>query len=66
MVVTREKRIAVTLPAGPRLADTIELIRWAEDNGITDGWFADAGATSGLAPNGPAGRWADPRRGDGR
>lgn len=43
-----EKRIAVTLPAGPRVEQTIELIRWAEDNGITDGWFADAGAPDSL------------------
>jgi hypothetical protein len=31
------KRIAVTLPAGPKLEQTIELIRLAEANGITDG-----------------------------
>ncbi len=43
-----EKRIAVTLPAGPKLTDTINLIRWAEDNGIGDGWFADAGAPDSL------------------
>lgn len=43
-----DKRIAVTLPAGPRVADTIKLIGWAEDNGITDGWFADAGAPDSL------------------
>lgn len=43
-----QKRIAVTLPAGPRIEDTIELIRWAEDNGITDGWFSDAGAPDSL------------------
>ena len=29
-----QKRIAVTLPAGPRITDTIDRIRWAEDNGI--------------------------------
>ena len=43
-----DKRIAVTLPAGPKVAQTVELIRWAEDNGITDGWFADAGAPDSL------------------
>lgn len=43
-----EKRIAVTLPAGPKLEHTIELIRWAEANGISDGWFADAGAPDSL------------------
>ena len=43
-----DKRIAITLPAGPKVAHTVELIRWAEDNGITDGWFADAGAPDSL------------------
>jgi probable F420-dependent oxidoreductase len=43
-----KKRIAVTLPAGPRIDDTAQLIRWAEDNGIGDGWFADAGAPDAL------------------
>lgn len=43
-----EKRIAVTLPAGPKLEQTVERIRWAEDNGIPDGWFADAGAPDTL------------------
>ncbi len=46
--MTHEKRIAITLPAGPRLAQTAELIRWAEDQGISDGWFADAGAPDTL------------------
>ena len=27
-----QKRIAVTLPAGPRITDTVDRIRWAEDN----------------------------------
>ncbi len=43
-----EKRIAVTLPAGPKLERTIERIRWAEDNGIADGWFSDSGAPDTL------------------
>ena len=43
-----EKRIAVTLPGGPRLEQTIERIRWAEDNGIPDGWFSDSGAPDTL------------------
>ena len=43
-----DKRIAITLPAGPNLKQTIELIRWAETNGILDGWFADAGAPDSL------------------
>ena len=40
-----EKRIAVTLPAGPKLTQTIDRIRWAEEHGIPDGWFSDAGST---------------------
>src|SRR6056297_1694629 len=44
----KEKRIAVTLPAGPKLEHTAERIRWAEDNGIPDGWFSDAGAPDTL------------------
>ena len=43
-----DKRIAVTLPAGPNIKQTVELIRWAETNGIPDGWFADAGAPDSL------------------
>lgn len=43
-----EKRIAVTLPGGPRLEQTIARIRWAEDNGIPDGWFSDSGAPDTL------------------
>jgi probable F420-dependent oxidoreductase len=42
------KRIAVTLPAGPKLGQTIERIRWAEDHGIPDGWFSDSGAPDTL------------------
>lgn len=43
-----EKRVAVTLPAGPRLEDTIARLRWAEDNGYPDAWFGDAGAPDSL------------------
>ena len=42
------KRIAVTLPAGPRVEDTINRIRWAEENGIPDAWFSDSGAPDTL------------------
>ena len=42
------KRIAVTLPAGPRIADTVDRIRWAEENGIPDAWFSDSGAPDTL------------------
>lgn len=42
------RRMAVTLPAGPNLADTVERLRWAEDNGYADAWFGDAGAPDSL------------------
>jgi len=42
------QRIAVTLPAGTSVADTIERVKWAEDNGYEDGWMADAGPPDGL------------------
>ncbi len=43
-----EKRMAVTLPAGPKLSSTLERMRWAEDNGYADAWFADSGAPDSL------------------
>lgn len=43
-----KKRIAVTLPAGPKLEHTIARVKWAEDNGISDAWFGDAGAPDSL------------------
>ena len=46
--MTLPKRIAVTLPAGPRVADTLERVRWAEATGYDDAWFADAGAPDAL------------------
>lgn len=46
--MTLRKRIAVTLPAGPRVADTLERVRWAEQHGYDDAWFADAGAPDAL------------------
>ena len=42
--MAHQKRIAVTLPAGPNIQDTIERMQWAEANGIPDGWFSDSGA----------------------
>ena len=36
-----KNRIAVTLPAEPNIQRTIELVQWAEENGITDFWFGD-------------------------
>lgn len=46
--MTQQKRIAVTLPAGPIIDDTIARVNWAEDQGYTDAWFADAGAPDAL------------------
>ena len=40
--------MAVTLPAGPRLEDTIARLRWAEENGYPDAWFSDSGAPDTL------------------
>ncbi|MFP6773133.1 MAG: LLM class flavin-dependent oxidoreductase, partial [Alphaproteobacteria bacterium] len=42
------QRVAVTLPAGTSVAETIERVKWAEDNGYEDGWMADAGPPDGL------------------
>lgn len=42
------KRIAVTLPAGPRIEDTITRVQWAEEVGISDAWFSDSGAPDTL------------------
>ena len=39
-----EKRVAVTLPAGPNIKHTIDRLKWAEDSGYPDAWFSDAGA----------------------
>ena len=46
--MTPTKRIAITLPAGPNIADTVARLRWAEDNGIPDAWFSDSGAPDTL------------------
>jgi len=46
--MTLLSRIAVTLPAGPVLTDTIARIEWAGNNGIGDVWFSDAGAPDAL------------------
>jgi len=42
------KRMAVTLPAGPKLEQTVNRIKWAEDNGFDDVWFSDSGAPDSL------------------
>ncbi|MBT3330315.1 MAG: LLM class flavin-dependent oxidoreductase [Rhodospirillaceae bacterium] len=42
------QRIAVTIPAGPKLQDTIDLVKWAEANGYEDGWMSDSGPPDSL------------------
>ena len=42
------KRVAVTLPAGPNIDHTIERLTWAEQNGYPDAWFSDSGAPDTL------------------
>ena len=46
--MTIHKRIAVTLPMGPLIEDSIALVKWAEANGIDDVWFSDAMAPDSL------------------
>jgi len=48
MALALSKRVAVTLPAGPRLEQTIQRLKWAEDQGYPDGWFSDSGAPDTL------------------
>ncbi|MGE0668987.1 MAG: LLM class flavin-dependent oxidoreductase [Sphingomonadales bacterium] len=43
-----KQRIAVTLPGGPKVEDTVERVRWAEANGYDDAWFGDGGAPDAL------------------
>jgi len=54
--MTPQQRMAVTLPAGPRLEQTRERILWAEANGYSDGWFSDAGAPDTLTQIAALGR----------
>lgn len=42
------KRMAVTLPSSPQVADNVERLKWAEDNGYPDAWFSDSGAPDSL------------------
>ena len=46
--MTLEKRIAITLPAGPKVADTIEFVASSERAGFTDAWFADGSPPDSL------------------
>lgn len=43
-----QQRIAVTVPAGPNISDTVARLKWAEANGIPDAWFSDSGAPDTL------------------
>ena len=40
--------MAVTLPAGPKVEDTVARLQWAEANGYNDAWFGDSGAPDSL------------------
>jgi len=42
------QRLAITLPSGPKVQDTVDLVEWAEANGYEDAWFADSGAPDSL------------------
>ena len=44
----KRKRLAVTLPMGPDIEDSIALVKWAEANAIDDVWFSDAMAPDSL------------------
>ena len=44
----KRKRIALTLPMGPDINDTITLVKWAEEHGLDDMWFSDAMAPDSL------------------
>ena len=43
-----KQRMAVTLPAGHLVKETIDRVQWAEANGFTDAWFGDGGAPDAL------------------
>ncbi len=46
--MSHAKRVAVTVPAGPKLEHTLARLKWAEENGIPDAWFSDSGAPDTL------------------
>lgn len=46
--MTLENRIAITLPAGPRVKDTIDFVVASEQAGFTDAWFADGSPPDSL------------------
>lgn len=43
------KRVAITLPGGPQVQDTLARVQWAEQHGYTDAWFADGTAPDTLS-----------------
>ena len=43
-----QKRVAVTLPGGPRVQDSIDRVQWAEAQGFTDAWIADGASPDAL------------------
>ena len=43
-----QKRIAITLPSGPRVQDTIDFVSASEHAGFTDAWFADGSPPDSL------------------
>ncbi len=47
-----KQRIAVTLPGGPHVQDSIDRVKWAEANGYDDAWFGDGGAPDALTTAG--------------
>lgn len=42
------QKIAITLPAGPKVEDNVKMLQWAEQRGYQDAWFADGGAPDAL------------------
>lgn len=43
-----KQRIAVTLPGGFKVQDSVDRVKWAEANGYTDAWWGDGGAPDAL------------------
>lgn len=46
--MTPKQRVAITLPMGPDIKRSIEMVQWAEQKGYQDAWFADGGAPDSL------------------
>lgn len=46
--MSKSKRIAVTLPAGPNWSDTLARVKWAEEHGIPDAWWGESVAPDAL------------------